>query len=38
MEQLLYTYLVDGARVQDLIGLTMFKYTEEARKPKLKVS
>ncbi|CAB3987978.1 Hypothetical predicted protein [Paramuricea clavata] len=28
--------IVDGARVQDLIGLTMFKYTEEARKPKLK--
>lgn len=29
--------LVDGAHVQDLIGLIMFKYTEKARKPELKV-
>ena len=32
------TCLVDGARVQDLVGLTMFKYTEKARKPELKVA
>jgi hypothetical protein len=28
---------VDGSRVQDLIGLIMFKYTEQGRKPELKV-
>ena len=30
--------LVDGARVQDLVGLTMFKYTQKGRKPELKVA